>query len=194
VSAPVPGWPDPPDDADRPAEQAAFAAEQAAAAADQAATNAGVAADRAARAAEQATDLDRGQSAGAPPLESADVVVPVEVPVPIEVPVAVPVPIEAGQPWTGTVIDAVPTTADDIAALVLSVPDVVRLHAGRFGEVATYLPGRRVTGVKVGDDLIEVHVVVAGLIPVRQTAQAIHEAIATLVATPVHVFVEDVAA
>ena len=198
MSTPIPGWPNPHDDADRPAEQAGLAVEQAAAAADQAAragTNAGVAADQPARAAEQATDLDRGQSAAGPPVESADVVVvPVEVPVPIEVPVAVPVPIEAGQPWTGTIIDAVPTTADDIAAVVLSVPDVVRLHAGRFGEVATYLPGRRVTGVKVGDDLIEVHVVVAGLIPVRQTAQAIHEAIATLVATPVHVFVEDVAA
>ena len=96
-------------------------------------------------------------------------------------------------PWSGTVIEPVPTTADDIAVLVLAVPDVVRLHAGRFGEVATYLPGRRVTGVKLGDELIEVHVVVAGRTPVRRTAQRIHAAVATLVATPVHVFVEDVA-
>jgi hypothetical protein len=102
--------------------------------------------------------------------------------------------VPAGQPWTGAVIDAVPTTADEIAVLVLGVPDVVRLHAGRFGEVATYLPGRRVTGVKLGDDLIEVHIVIAGQVPVRQTAQAVHEALATLIATPVHVFVEDVAA
>ncbi len=120
------------------------------------------------------------------------IVVPTPVPVPVEVPV--PVPVEPGQPWTGTVIEAVPTTADEIAALVLSVPDVVRLHAGRFGEVATYLPGRRVTGVKLSDELIEVHVVIAGQTPVQQTAQAIHAAVATLIATPVHVFIEDIAA
>ena len=96
--------------------------------------------------------------------------------------------------WSGRVIDPVPTTADDIAGLVTAVPDVVRLHAGRFGEVATYLPGRRVTGIKLGDELIEVHVVVAGQVPVRETAQLIHAAVARLVATPVHVYVEDVAA
>jgi hypothetical protein len=118
------------------------------------------------------------------------VAVPVEVPVPV--PIVVPVPAAAAEPWSGTVIDPVPTTADDIAALVLAVPDVVRLHAGRFGEVATYLPGRRVTGVKLGDDQIEVHVVVAGQQPVRETAQLIHAAVATLVGTPVHVYVEDV--
>ena len=104
-----------------------------------------------------------------------------------------PVARTATEPWTGTVIDPVPTDADDIAALVLAVPDVVRLHAGRFGEVATYLPGRRVTGVKLGADLIEVHVVVAGRVPVRETAQLLHAAVATLVATPVHVYVQDVA-
>ncbi|MBA3488804.1 MAG: Asp23/Gls24 family envelope stress response protein [Longispora sp.] len=75
----------------------------------------------------------------------------------------------------------------------MAVPDVVRLHAGRFGEVATYLPARRVTGIKLGEDLIEVHVVVAGQVPIRVTAQLIHAAVATLVATPVHVYVQDVA-
>lgn len=122
-----------------------------------------------------------------------DTIVAVPVAVPVPVPVAVPVPAAAAEPWSGTVIDPVPTTADDIAALVLAVPDVVRLHAGRFGEVATYLPGRRVTGVKLGVDQIEVHVVVAGQQPVRETAQLIHAAVATLVGTPVHVYVEDVA-
>jgi hypothetical protein len=119
------------------------------------------------------------------------VVVPVEVRAPV--PEAVPVPATAAGPWSGTVIDPVPTTADDIAALALAVPDVVRLHAGRFGEVATYLPGRRVTGIKLGDDHIEVHVEVAGQQPVRETAQLIHAAVATLVATPVHVHIEDIA-
>jgi hypothetical protein len=142
-------------------------------------------------------DLDpvTGQpESGAQPVfgdDSVDavVVVPVEVPVPV----VVPVPAEATDVWSGTVIEPVPTTVDDIAALVLAVPDVVRLHAGRFGEVATYLPGRRVTGIKVGDDTVEVHVVVAARAPIRETAQLIHAAVATLVATPVHVYVEDVA-
>ncbi len=106
--------------------------------------------------------------------------------------VPVPVADPASGPWSGMVIEPVPTEADDIAALALSVPDVVRLHAGRFGEVATYLPGRRVTGVKLGDDVIEVHVVVAGQVPVRETAQLLHASVAALVATPVHVYIEDV--
>ncbi len=125
------------------------------------------------------------------------VVVPVEVPVPVPVPVVDPVRAESvavTPPWSGTVIDPVPTSADDIAALTLAVPDVVRLHAGRFGEVATYLPGRRVTGIKLGEDLIEVHVVIAGTQPVGVTAGLIHAAVASLVATPVHVYIEDVAA
>jgi len=142
-------------------------------------------------------DLDpgTGQPKPVPPGPSgsggvdAVVVVPVEVPVPV----AVPVPLEAAEVWSGTVIEPAPTTADDIAALVLAVPGVVRLHAGRFGEVATYLPRRRVTGVKLGDGTIEIHVVVAGNAPIRETAQLIHAAVATLVATPVHVYVEDLA-
>ena len=102
------------------------------------------------------------------------------------------VPAPVVSPWSGTVIQPDPTTADDIAALVLAVPDVVHLHAGRFGEVATYLPGRRVTGVKLGDDGVEVHVVVAARAPIRQTAQLIHSAVEKLVAVPVHVYIEDV--
>lgn len=129
------------------------------------------------------------ESGPVPASGSADAVVMV----PVAIPVAVPVPVDAAEVWSGTVIDPVPATVDDIAALVLAVPDVVRLHAGRFGEVATYLPGRRVTGIKLGVDAVEVHVVIAGHTPVRQTAQLIHAAVATLVATPVHVYVEDVA-
>lgn len=38
---------------------------------------------------------------------------------------------------------------DAVAAAVLACPYVARLSGGRFGEVATYLPGRRVTGVRI---------------------------------------------
>jgi hypothetical protein len=104
----------------------------------------------------------------------------------------VPVAVAVAEPWSGTVIDPVPTEADDIAAAALTVTDVMRLHAGRFGEVATYLPGRRVTGVRLGDDLIEVHVVVAGQVPIPETGRQIRAALAALVATPVHVHIEDI--
>lgn len=93
---------------------------------------------------------------------------------------------------TGPVTGTVAHTADEVAALVLGVPGVVRLHGGAFGEAATYLPGRRVTGVKLGTDLVEVHVVVANGTPIRETARQIHTAVAAVVAAPVHVFVEDV--
>ncbi|MGI4895318.1 MAG: hypothetical protein ACRYF3_09415 [Janthinobacterium lividum] len=85
-------------------------------------------------------------------------------------------------------------TADEVAALVLAVHGVVELHAGRFGEVATYLPGRRVVGVKLGQDRVEVHVVLSFDAPIRSVAQEIHAAVAAVVTVPVQVFIEDLAA
>lgn len=49
--------------------------------------------------------------------------------------------------------------ADAVAAAVLRVPTVASLGKGEGVEVATYLPGRRVVGVRVNDDGVEVHVV-----------------------------------
>jgi uncharacterized alkaline shock family protein YloU len=88
--------------------------------------------------------------------------------------------------------DAAACTADEVAGLVLSVPGVVRLHAGVFGEAATYLPGRRVSGVRLGDDVVEVHVVVATGVSIRDVAQHIHSVVGGVVTAPVHVLVEDV--
>ncbi|MFI5493624.1 hypothetical protein [Actinoplanes sp. NPDC051859] len=85
-------------------------------------------------------------------------------------------------------------TADEIAQRVLGVPGVVRLHAGALGEVATYLPGRRVTGVKLGTSLVEVHVVVSARAPLHPVARTIHAAVAEVVSLPVHVYIEDVVA
>ncbi len=86
------------------------------------------------------------------------------------------------------------TAADEIAALVLAVEGVVQLHPGRFGEVATYLPGRRVAGVKLSEQAVEVHVVLAYDTPIRAVAQQIHAAVAAVVDVPVQVYVEDLAA
>lgn len=82
--------------------------------------------------------------------------------------------------------------ADLVAAAALAVPGVAGLHTGAFGEVATYLPGRRVNGVRVREDLVEVHVCVVHGISVLDTARAIRAAVAPVVDTPVLVAIEDV--
>ncbi len=51
---------------------------------------------------------------------------------------------------------------DDVAAAVLTHPAVARLDGGPFGTVASYLPGRRLFGVRIGapDEAAEISVVV----------------------------------
>ncbi|GAA1846975.1 hypothetical protein GCM10009836_28180 [Pseudonocardia ailaonensis] len=55
-----------------------------------------------------------------------------------------------------------PDLPQAVAAAVLAHPAVVRLDGGPFGSIASYLPGRRVVGVRVGvgDGPVEVAVVV----------------------------------
>ncbi|WP_328291476.1 hypothetical protein OG218_01715 [Kineococcus sp. NBC_00420] len=108
-------------------------------------------------------------------------------------PVAVPpvsVPVAASVAVSVPVVE----TADEVAALVLAVPGVTELHSGRFGEAATYLPGRRVAGVQLRTDRVEVHVVVAFDAAIRSVAQQIHAVVAAVVDVPVQVFIEDLAA
>lgn len=88
--------------------------------------------------------------------------------------------------------DTAPELVDVIAAAVTAVDGVAELHGGMFGEAATYLPGRRVPGIRLGDDGTEVHVSLLFGAPVRPTAEAVRDAVAPLVEGPVHVIVEDV--
>lgn len=89
--------------------------------------------------------------------------------------------------------------AEVVRDAVLAAPGVVALHGGAFGEVGTYLPGRRVAGVRITDDEVEVHVVAALGQPVSLTSAAVFSALADLPAwtgladRPAHVVVEDVA-
>ena len=48
---------------------------------------------------------------------------------------------------------------DAIAARVLACPAVAGLSAGPYGSAVTYLPGRRVAGVRLSPTAVEVHVV-----------------------------------
>lgn len=84
--------------------------------------------------------------------------------------------------------------ADLVAAATLAVPGVTALHPGSFGEVATYLPGRRVVGVRLRDEVAEVHVVVAMGARLLDVAAVVRDAVGPLVGRPVEVFVEDIAA
>ena len=41
--------------------------------------------------------------------------------------------------------------AERVAAVVTAHPAVARLHGGTFNDIATYVPGGRLTGVRIGD-------------------------------------------
>lgn len=84
--------------------------------------------------------------------------------------------------------------ADAVAAAALSVPGVTGLHAGAFGQAATYYPGRTVEGVQLRPESTTVHLVLAWGVPLRATAASVREAVAAVTHGPVHVVVEDLAA
>jgi hypothetical protein len=85
-----------------------------------------------------------------------------------------------------------PEPADLVAAVVRAVPGVADLHPGMFGEVGTYLAGRRVPGVRLSDTGTDVHVTVYFDTAVRDVAAQIRRAVAVTVPGPVNVTVEDV--
>lgn len=87
---------------------------------------------------------------------------------------------------------ATDSPAEAVAAAVLAVPGVVRLHGGRFGTLGTYLPGRRVTGVRIDDEGTEVHIVVSDVAPVPDTAGRVQRAVSAIAPMPVRVHVEDI--
>ncbi|OLR91838.1 hypothetical protein [Actinokineospora bangkokensis] len=81
---------------------------------------------------------------------------------------------------------------DVIAAAVRAAPGVADLHGGRFGEVATLLPGRRVTGVRVRPDEVTVSVVGRYPATVAEIGTDVRAAVGPL-DRPVHVLVSDYA-
>ena len=83
--------------------------------------------------------------------------------------------------------------ADAVAAAVRAVPGVDDLHAGALGEVATYLPGRRVGGVRLLEPGCAVSVVLGRAASLATTTQAVRDAVRPLTGLPVHVTVEDIA-
>lgn len=70
---------------------------------------------------------------------------------------------------------------------------VAGLSGGPFGTVATYLPGERLTGVSVGELVIEVAIVATLARPLPETADEVRRAVADLAGDrPVNVRVDDI--
>ena len=83
---------------------------------------------------------------------------------------------------------------DAVAAAVTACPSVAHLATGGLtGQVATYLPGRRVEGVRVTEDAIEVHLATRWDVPIPQAAAEVRAALAPLAGgRPITVAVEDI--
>lgn len=83
---------------------------------------------------------------------------------------------------------AVASLADAISQRVLDHPAVAHLHGGPFGTVASYLPGRRVVGVRVDaeDGSVELSVVLWVGAPLLPVVAELRRAV-TEVAGPVRV-------
>jgi hypothetical protein len=83
--------------------------------------------------------------------------------------------------------------AERVAHAAEGVPTVARLSAGSLGvEVATYLPGRRVRGVRITDDHVEVHVVARWPAVLPEVADDVRAAVTPLAAgLPVEVRIDD---
>ena len=80
-----------------------------------------------------------------------------------------------------------------VAAAALGSPLIAGLTGGRFGDVATYLPGRRLVGVREVDGTIEVHVVAKWGTPLPEVADVVRAAVATHAGgAPVAIFVDDI--
>lgn len=82
--------------------------------------------------------------------------------------------------------------ADLIATAVRDVAGVAGLHGGPFGEVGTYLPGRRVAGVRTGDSYTEVHITVFFDVAVADVAERVRQVVGVLTGTKVDVTIADV--
>ena len=86
-----------------------------------------------------------------------------------------------------------PVEADDVAAAVLACASVVELHGGGPRAIATLLPGRRVVGVQLTGEAIEVSVVGLLGVPIGVVATEVRGALGGLAhGRPVHVHVADV--
>jgi hypothetical protein len=72
--------------------------------------------------------------------------------------------------------------AERVACAVTAHPAVARLHGGRFGAIATYLPGRRLIGVRIGagDEPVELGLVLHLDRPIPEVVPVIRREVSRL--------------
>jgi hypothetical protein len=72
--------------------------------------------------------------------------------------------------------------AQRVAAAVAAHPAVAGLHGGIYGSVTTYLPGRKLLGVRIGegDEPVEVAVVLRADRPIPETVRSLRSAVSRL--------------
>lgn len=81
---------------------------------------------------------------------------------------------------------------DAIAAAALAVPGVSALHGGPLLEFAAYLPGRKVAGVRLPGDRVEVHVAAGYGAELPKLAEQVRRAVAPAAGgLPVDVYVDE---
>lgn len=73
-------------------------------------------------------------------------------------------------------------SAAELEAAVLAHPGVARLDGGPFGSIASYLPGRRVVGVRigVGDEPVELALVARLGTPLPRLAEELGSVVRAL--------------
>jgi hypothetical protein len=72
--------------------------------------------------------------------------------------------------------------AQRVAAAVAAHPAVAGLHGGIYGSVTTYLPGRKLLGVRIGegDEPVEVAVVLRGDRPIPEAVRSLRGEVSRL--------------
>ena len=99
----------------------------------------------------------------------------------------------AGNSGAVTAVDPQAVDVEAVAERAVRCRSVARISTGPFGEVATYLAGGRVPGVRVRDGRLEIHVVacwgadIPGL--AREVRKAVRPAAGDL---PIDVHVDDI--
>ena len=83
-------------------------------------------------------------------------------------------------------------TARLLAQAAMQVEGVAELHRGEFGEVATYLPGEQIAGVRLGESVGEIHLVTDLRRNVWTVAEEVRAAAEQIAGMPIIVTVEDV--
>ncbi|MGW1681787.1 hypothetical protein [Saccharopolyspora sp. NPDC002376] len=68
--------------------------------------------------------------------------------------------------------------ADAVTTAVAACPLVAGLHGGRYGHIATYMPGRRVVGIRLTETELAIHIVARYPFVVAEVADQVRAAVA----------------